>query len=89
MAENPDNADYLGLGPQCKKRVPSAETGEMVELELNQRFLIPTTGMLRFVEKEVIIEGTEVPKRVRILQQYQYSREAGAGWFDIPLVEKE
>lgn len=90
MAENPDNKNYVDLGPQCKQQVRSEETGEMVELSLDQRYLIPTQGMLRFIEREVMIEGTEVPKRVRILQQHQWCMETGEfGWYDIPLVDNE
>ena len=69
MSENPDNKDYEGLGPQAKQR----------------RNLIPSNGMLRFVERE-----TPTTKPVRILQQYQWSHTLGDhGWFDIPMVEDD
>jgi hypothetical protein len=76
MSTNPDNKDYEGLGPQ--EIIP--------DTTLNSRFLSPTPGMLRFVEKEVDNHGT--PALARVLQQYQYSaNDNGFNWYDIPLVE--
>ena len=87
--ENPDNKTYLGLGPQSKQVGSDGE-----ELSLDSRYLVPSTGMLRFVERGVPTENAQqsfprdenVLKRVRILQQYQWSTEAGFDWYDIPLV---
>lgn len=86
MAENPDNKDYIGLGIQQMMVVKDAETGEEVGLKMEQRFLVPQQGMLRFVEKEIDNHGT--PALARVLQQYQWSSEQGQfDWYDIPLVE--
>lgn len=90
MSTNPDNSDYQGLGPQSKKKVKDPDTGEEVELDMPQRYLVPMPGMLRFVTRGVPTENPQVLKSVRILQQYQWCREAGDhGWYDIPLVETE
>lgn len=73
---NPDNKDYIGLGPQ--EKIP--------DTPLNSRFLTPTNGMLRFVEKTVDNHGT--PAKARVLQQWQYSaNDNGFNWYDVPLVK--
>lgn len=78
MSENPDHKDYVGLGTQ----------GKIPETTLDSRYLTPTQGMLRFVEKEVDNYGT--PAKALILQQYQYSaNDNGFNWYDVPLVEVE
>jgi hypothetical protein len=72
MSENPDNGDYIGLGPQ----------GKMEGTEMDSRFLIPNQGMLRFVYRD---EGKARPSM--ILQQYQWSaKDGGHNWYDLPLV---
>lgn len=72
MSENPDNITYEGLGPQHK----------IAGTTLDQRYLIPSGGMLRFVERE-----TPATTAVRVLQQYQWSAEEGKhDWYDIPMV---
>ena len=77
MTENPDNKDYVGLGPQTKTP----------ETNMNSRYLIATPGMLRFVNKIVDNHGT--PAKARVLQQYQWSHTNGNySWYDIPLVEE-
>jgi len=77
---NPDNSDYLGLGPQSKQQDMDGN-----ETSMSARYLIPKPDMLRFVEKEVDNHGT--PMRARVLQQYQWSSKAGGyDWYDIPLV---
>ena len=80
MNENPDNADYIDFGLQCKQL-----NDEGVELSLDQRYLIPAPNMLRFVEKQMDNHGT--PMKARVLQQYQWShRKGGYDWYDLPLV---
>lgn len=90
MNENPDNDSYLGLGPQ-RKMMGEDKEGNPIELALDQRHLIPTNGMLRFVERREtnVPEGSQV--RVRfILQQYQWSAEEGDfDWYDVPLVVRD
>lgn len=81
MNENPDNANYLGLGPQ------SVEPETM----LDSRYLIPTQGVLRFIKRSVPMpESTDgMMTTRRILQQYQWSAEEGAfDWYDVPLVDE-
>lgn len=83
MSTNPDNNNHIGLGPQRKMIVD----GE--EINMDQRYLIPTAGMLRFIERGVPTENEHVLKKVRILQQYQWSQELSEfDWFDIPLVDE-
>lgn len=56
-----------------------------------QRHLIPTNGMLRFVERREtnVPEGSQVKVRF-ILQQYQWSaKEGDFDWYDVPLVVRD
>jgi hypothetical protein len=76
MSENPDCCDYIGLGPQSKKH------------NMDTRYLIPTPGMLRYVDGTIDNHGT--PAKARLLQQYQWSaKEGDFGWYEIPLVEDD
>jgi len=80
MAENPNNNDYMGLGPQTK--VPNTN--------MDSRYLIPSNGMLRFVKRNVPTENPDVMEKTCILQEYGYSQILGeSDWFDVPLVEDE
>lgn len=77
MSDNPDNKTYLGLGPQYKQEGTT----------LDGRYLIPSQGMLRFVEREVMDEASGLAGVHRILQQWQWCAETGEfNWYDIPLV---
>ena len=50
--------------------------------------MVATAGDLRFVVRIVDNHGT--PKKVRILQRYEWSYTLAAfGWFDVPLHEGE
>ena len=85
MSENPDNKHYFGLGEQQKMR--SEEDGE--PLAIDQRYLVPTQGQLRFVVRAESQLPQGIVKDVRILQQYQWCAEEGAfDWYDIPLVDE-
>ena len=85
MSNNPDNENYIGLGPQSKMK-----DSEGNDLAMDTRYLIPAQHQLRFVERGVPTEDPAVLKRVRILQQYQWSQELGTfGWYDIPSVSEE
>lgn len=79
MTTNPDNKDYIGLGPQYKQ--PGTT--------LDGRYLVPEKGMLRFVERAVSDPEQERPK-LRILQRYEWSSTEGKfDWYDIELVTDE
>jgi hypothetical protein len=55
-----------------------------IELKRSQEKYAPRQGQLRFVEREVVIE--DVTKKVRILQQWQWSNvDHCFDWYDIPL----
>jgi hypothetical protein len=74
MSENPNNIEYQGL------TAPSDELGVA--------FLIPTQGMMRFVERAEPMSSKTV-KVVRILQQYQWSAKLGGfDWFDLPCIKE-
>lgn len=78
--ENPDNINYIGLGPQA--RIKDAEGNDT---NIEERYLIPVAGMLRFLRVKKA-DGTER----NILQQFQWSSEDGKhDWYTIPLVEED
>lgn len=85
MTTNQDNKHILGLGPQSNIITDDGE-----ELDMVSRYLVPTPGTLRYVERPEHNEACEFVKVVRVLQQYLYSTEDSCfGWYDIPLAEGE
>ncbi len=75
MSENSDNDSYQGFGPQ----------GKIPETDMDSRYLIPAAGMLRFVSRDDPKLGKS--RQLRMLQQYQWSMEAGGfDWYDVPMV---
>lgn len=76
---NPDNIHHIGLGPP--HLIP--------ETSMDSRYLIPVSGMLRFIERGVPTENPEVMKKGRILQQYQWCAiESKFDWYDLPTVHE-
>lgn len=80
--ENPDNGSYLGLGPQAY--VKDADGNDT---NIQERYLIPVAGMLRFVK----VKDPDGPDHGECrLEQFQWSSEDGKhDWYEIPLVEEE
>ena len=81
MAINPDTKDYIGYGNEQGMTPGGA-------------YLVPSTGMLRFVERPVEFnhgEGDVVTvKNQRILQRYEWSHSLGNhDWFDVALVDAD
>ena len=82
--ENPDNKDYVGFGSQADQLDSDGNS-----LGIKRRFLIPSPGMLRFVDRDIHNATNEYAETARILQQYQHSANEGKfDWYDIPLVAK-
>lgn len=82
MGTNPDNKNYVDLGPQSKQL-----DSEGNEMEMDARYLIPVQHQLRFVIRAESQLPQGIVKDVRILQQYQWSMEEGQfDWYDVPMV---
>jgi len=68
----------MNENPDNKNIIGLGPDSKLPDTDMSSRYLIPTPGMLRYID-------TDAPNRV--LQQYQWSAEAGIfDWYDIPLV---
>ena len=76
MAINPDTKDYIGYGNE-EGMAPGGA------------YLIPSAGMLRFVERTDRSDPGH-PSTKRILQRYEWSHTLKThDWFDVALVDAD